>query len=585
MPTAIIERKQKLFRLDKLFPLDANQVNVEESIARLFILLRTGGRPITRTDKTIFIGDSPDAERPEAIFNEAFSNGGKGNFSGVDSDARKKLLCSWFESHFALMTRRGKGKGGEYRLMGLRPLHFAVIKLFNPQPKRQDRYLSDFFYTSLRDDPELVTNTDSLFKRFFGVAVRTFGESDFKIDEAGLSALAASGEMDIELLFLLRLLEPFDVDRCSTNMDDQVPDFSFLCPEQIELMRQDLKLLFLYRDRIPRRELINYMITLMVFHAALYFFQIVRIANAMVASGTLPPARGECPRPGEPRTHAPFDLNIFCDLTSGHDSAVDSLAKRRYTEVFREIEQYFKSAYLIKKLDEFAGSYLTTEQKKLNGKQYFGVLLSYLKHKDLDGYFNRDIQTIRQNGQDPDTGDYNQDVERIIEIANARKLSKLETFVDILYHFQYDTLVTQHRRLLASICGIELERGFLAGKGRARRKFVLGNELLEVLIQLAVLDRRPSDGKWYSRPISIRDFVSWLKGRYGILMDALGGGTPEDEQTNRALATNFESLKVRLRQLGFFTDLSDASNSQVIRPRFSIVVEELKKPSETVEAR
>jgi hypothetical protein len=165
MPNAIIERKQKLFRLDKLFPLDANQVNVEESVGRLFIYLRTGGRPITRTDKTVFIGDGANAEQPEAIFEEVFSNGGNSNFKGVDSEDRKKLLCSWFSSHFALMARRGKGATGDYRLMGLRPLHYAIIKLFNPQPKRQDRYLSDFFYTALRDDPELVTNTDSLFTK------------------------------------------------------------------------------------------------------------------------------------------------------------------------------------------------------------------------------------------------------------------------------------------------------------------------------------------------------------------------------------------------------------------------------------
>jgi hypothetical protein len=58
------------------------------------------------------------------------------------------------------------------------------------------------------------------------------------------------------------------------------------------------------------------------------------------------------------------------------------------------------------------------------------------------------------------------------------------------------------------------------------------------------------------------------------LIDNLGENIPEDEQTNRALATNYEHLKIRLRQLGFFTALSDASNSQVIRPRFPIVEDE-----------
>jgi hypothetical protein len=149
-------------------------------------------------------------------------------------------------------------------------------------------------------------------------------------------------------------------------------------------------------------------------------------------------------------------------------------------------------------------------------------------------------------------------------------LSKLETFVDILYHFQHTTLREQHRKLLAGLCGTDLDRGFMAGRGRTRRKYVIGNELLEVLIQLAVLGQRASDGKWQSRPITIQEFVDWLRGRYGLLIDTLGPGVPDDEQINRALATNLSALKTRLRQLGFFTDLSDASNSQVITPRFQI---------------
>jgi hypothetical protein len=117
------------------------------------------------------------------------------------------------------------------------------------------------------------------------------------------------------------------------------------------------------------------------------------------------------------------------------------------------------------------------------------------------------------------------------------------------------------------------------GKGRAKRKYVIGNELLEVLIQLAVLDQRQSDGKWQSRPIQIRKFVDWLRGRYGLLIDTLGPTVGENEEANRALAANFEALKTRLRQLGFFTDLADASNSQVIVPRFAIAGEDLQVTS------
>jgi hypothetical protein len=565
----LLSRNQKLFRMDSVYPLDANNLVVDEAISRLFIYMRTGGRQITVTNKSIYVDDTEDAESPRAILRTALEHNPE-KLGGINNDERQALMTAWIESNFALMSRRGKSGKGEYRVSGLRPLHFAVLKLFNPQVRRQDRYLSDFFYNALKDDPELVTNADSLFKQFFGLGVRTHGDNDYRLDETSLEKLSSNKQLDIEMLFLLRLLEPFEADTFGSRPQDQVPGFSFLCPEQIDLMRQDLKLLFLYKNHIPRRELINYMTTLMVFHSALYFFQIVRITNYIVREGKLPSTRGAAPQPGESRTNAPFDLDFFCDLTNGHDETVDKLAKDCFTSHFKEIEQYFKSAYLMKKLEDFAGSYLTPEQKKGRGRAYVDLLLKgFRNHADRDGYFARDIQAVREHGYDDETKQYNPEVEQIIEICNKRGLDKLQTFVEILYQFQYGTLREQHRKLLTGLCGTDLDRGFMAGRGRARRKYVLGNELLEVLIQLAVLDRR-TDGTWQSRPIPIQDFVDWMRGRYGVLVDTLGPGEKDEEETNRALGTNLQALKTRLRQLGFFTDLSDASNSQVIVPRFHI---------------
>ena len=348
-----LTRQQKLFRMASLYPLEAAHVDVDEAMSRLFVYLRTSGRQIRRTDKVIFTSDADNAETPEAVIDAVLEENGH-HFQGIDGDERRQMLVSWVESHFALMSRRGKAKGGSYRMAGLRPLHFMVIKLFNPQVRRQDRLLSDFYYNALRDDATLATNSDSLLKQFFGIGARRHGDNDYRINEKELEDLAAEHRLDIELLFLLRLLEPFETDKHSTRKEDQVPAIDFLCPEQIALMKQDLKLLFLYKDCIPRRELINYMSTLMVFHAALYFYHVVRIANSMIENGTLPPARGELPRPGEARSHTPFDLDFFCDMTGGHNDRVDELSKQRFIEHFKEIEQYFKSAFLMKKLRSYS---------------------------------------------------------------------------------------------------------------------------------------------------------------------------------------------------------------------------------------
>ena len=238
-------------------------------------------------------------------------------------------------------------------------------------------------------------------------------------------------------------------------------------------------------------------------------------------------------------------------------------------------EAYFHSAYLTKKLEDFALSgYITPQQREMQGKDYIALLLGLMKHNHIDGFFAAKISDIQSNARDAETGQDDPTIQRIIDFGSERKQSKLHTFVDILCHFQYGQLRDQHRKLVSSLCGFEQDRGFLTGvgRGRAKRRYALGNELLEVLLQLAVLKKRESDQKWYSREIEIGEFVFWLQERYGLLIDNLGENVPEDEQTNRALAANYEHLKIRLRQLGFFTALSDASNSQVIHPRFPIVL-------------
>lgn len=99
------------------------------------------------------------------------------------------------------------------------------------------------------------------------------------------------------------------------------------------------------------------------------------------------------------------------------------------------------------------------------------------------------------------------------------------------------------------------------GRGK-RRKHVLGNQRLEILVQLSVVGAN-KHGQFVTQPITVANFVKWLRDRYGILIDTTG----EDDDSPdvaRALEVNYGALKDRLRQLGFFTDLSDASISQVI---------------------
>jgi len=156
--------------------------------------------------------------------------------------------------------------------------------------------------------------------------------------------------------------------------------------------------------------------------------------------------------------------------------------------------------------------------------------------------------------------------------VTALGLGEFESFIEILmayrgkYHQQYIT------QCLDSFLLKNKENGLLTqsrSKGSPRR-FVLGSKLLEVLLQLAVLTQE--DGHFITREVRIEELLAFLRNRYGLYIDRL----PEERQTNgnildrRALRLNLEVFKRRLREIGFYQDLSDAYVTQKVSPRYAI---------------
>jgi hypothetical protein len=65
------------------------------------------------------------------------------------------------------------------------------------------------------------------------------------------------------------------------------------------------------------------------------------------------------------------------------------------------------------------------------------------------------------------------------------------------------------------------------------------------------------------------EFIDWLQHRYGIYISRLPTPSIADLE---ALRQNVIEFKRRLRDIGFYTDLSDAYIAQVIQPRYSLMM-------------
>jgi hypothetical protein len=107
--------------------------------------------------------------------------------------------------------------------------------------------------------------------------------------------------------------------------------------------------------------------------------------------------------------------------------------------------------------------------------------------------------------------------------------------------------------------------GALIAQGRTKnapRRFVLDSRLLEVLLQIAVLKPGGAEG-FHTDELRVDELLVFLRERYGIHVDQLPRG-------DGALRDNLRAFTSRLREVGFYRDLSDAYITQTITPRYRI---------------
>ncbi len=94
---------------------------------------------------------------------------------------------------------------------------------------------------------------------------------------------------------------------------------------------------------------------------------------------------------------------------------------------------------------------------------------------------------------------------------------------------------------------------------RHPRRGALGSKLLETLVQILVLRETPS-GFYESRSLSIDELAEGIRQRYGLIINGVGEKrfANADVEMNYAFRTNMDAFKNKLRQIGFYTDMSDA---------------------------
>lgn len=544
-----IKGRDQEFRLKKISYIDFKPLNMDRVLTMLFPRLRFGGygtrRPPRKHELTV--GD----------FAREYLSDPK-MFAGFGD--QPDVVERWIETDLMDMVNRGRPNQA---LAAPRPLHGNTYKFRNARHAR-DYGAAEHLYWMLyhgRGGRGQVAR-DALTRFFFpGVDLHTD-----KYDP--------SASVDVETQALLHFDQQVTVD----SRDSQEPErFPPLCVGQVDLLADDTLRLLAYEAFIPRSVLVEYLKALFAFHLGLFHLRIIKLLPALIRRRGADPicAPRNCPMaPMEIQAHGgcPYRIHLLVDFGNDLDSHMSDLARQSADVHYRRIPNYVAAHYLVRKLDEFA-EYLSRKVGKLSVPPhgFFAVadLLSLLEPPhagERDSYFKMRLAGLLEDT----SGEAREEIDPEIRRVTQMSLSDLDMFIELLMALRG----SYHRRYITEFLDSVLKQGGAGilhqSKGSARR-FSMGSLLLEVLLQIAVLRSSPTG--FYTRDLRVDELLTFLLERYGLYVDRLplgdGFGAPSINDL-AALRQNGDRFKARLRDIGFFRDLSDAYVTQTITPRYSI---------------
>ncbi len=529
--------KQSAFKADEVTYLDRKVIQLDRMLLKLFELLRFDGRQIVRTrTRTI------DVETLMKMMRDAPER-----FPGFDQHS--EVTQAWLTGDLLEMMNRGKP--GREMVVGPRPFHLNAFKLSNPKAAADYGSSQQIWAMLYHTDRQLLTRL----KEFFSNGV------DPVMDRYDMST-----PLDVETLAILGLVDQVKVDHLTTSAPEPIRP---LCTGQGRLLADDLRRLLAYEHVVPRQVLAGYLRTVMGLHLSLFVLRLFRLVPALVESARSGHACEDCPLDAggsKNVVECPFHYEMVVDLTEDPNSPIAALARASAAARLESVSAYVRAVILINRLKEFAGIQASAG-KRAPAKTVKDLLMILSDPpSNMDGFFEARISDILSN----DTAEQEDTI--VENILRLEGLSPFEKYVELICLTRMKNERNKLIQMFDSLSQKNRPGGFLkqAAGPRAPRSFVMGGNLLETLVQIAVLEPS-SNGRFRSRNLLIDEFTEWLRRRYGFLIYAPATSSrqvaPEDQEAWRL---NERALRERLRQIGFFTDLSDAYNSQTLRPRYTV---------------
>lgn len=545
-----LSKRDREFRLPKISYLDFKQLEMDRVLTAFFARLAHNGFPSRLRRK---------AHLTTEAFVEEFLEHPEW-FTGFSS--HQDILARWIETHLMDVVNRGKPNQA---IAAPRPLHGFTYRFRNPKHSRDygaAQHLYEQLYGAREGRGQKAI--EHLEHFFFQGHDKVTGRPN---DDATL---------DVETQALLRLLDQVD-DAADTKSGRQ--SYPPLCVGSADLLAEDVMRLLFYQRFIPRSVMVDYLKVLLSFHLALYHLRLFKLLPALVKRRGPDPTCGACPMnaksPDDPHGDCPHRVGFLVDVAGQPDTPIAKLAERSADVHYRRIPSFVKAYFSTKKLDEFAMDLVRRGKlvRPESGEFSVGEALQLLEpmHKtEQEKFFGQRVSGLVQDSSGANDADLDPELAAITEM----RLGEFDTYIEMLvamrgrFHRQYiteclDSLLMKNRP------------GALVTQARVRnapRRFVLDSRLLEVLLQVAVLQPGGALG-YHTGELRIEELLTFLRERYGLYIDRLPAGDGfhgPSISDRRALRGNSEAFISKLREVGFYQDLSDAYVTQTVTPRYRI---------------
>lgn len=534
-----LDSKDRAFRCDAISRIDYKTLTMDRVLTAFLARLWHGGvtsrmRRATDLDVDAYL--------------ELLVDDNTGKFEGFADN--EDISRRWVATHLLDLVNRGRVTEA---VAGPRPLHGFAYRLRNAARSRP--------YGADEQLYELVAVNE--------VALQGLKEFFFSDIDPTTGEAAPGPDIDVESQALLNMVEVTQGKAQDRPGDANRREQQQLCRQPAELLGEDILRLLLHREFMPRTVLVEHLKILLSFHLALYHLRMFKLVPAAVRGGAVDRACIAGHRHGEECRYRP---HVFVDLVGSETEPPAAYAMKSAATWYGRLPQFVRGTFAVLKLTDFAkdlhrqGKFSMPPGKEdLPAADAIG-LLDDKYAADREVFFDMRVRRILDDEEEP----LAPELQTIIDLG----LSRFETYLELIMHYRG---AFQRKYLVDCLDSMFLKGrpGELLTQPRGKsgvRRFVLDSRLLEVLLQVCLV-QHDQDGRPRTRPMRVDEVLDTLRVRYGIYIDTLpteDGFHGPDLPDQVALRANTAAFVDRLREIGYYRDLSDAYLTQTVIPRFTI---------------